>query len=163
VTRGAAGRCLRGAFLLAAGLAMPADAAPPVTLGRVRVQLLYLYSARLSPDIAPPARFDLWNVGAGEGSAAEPAEDALITVPLTMPPSDMAAFAPGALTITVRNAAGRTLATRRYPAGSILLPVTGRSFAALWVNNLQCAGRIVIEARYAATVQRASLNFACGE
>jgi hypothetical protein len=162
--KGASGIALRGALLFAAGVATPLAAAALVTIGKIRVQLFYELSGTLSRDIAPPAKFDLWNVGAGEGSADEPAEDVLITVPLSLPMgTDMAAFAPELLTISVHNQAGKLLAERRYGKESILVPYTGQSYARLWVNNLQCAGRITITARYGAIVRSTKLNFACGE
>jgi hypothetical protein len=162
---GALGVMLRGALLFAAGASASADAASgPIALGRIRVQLFYQYSGTLSRDIAPPARFELWNVGAGEGSADEPAEDALVTVPLSMPRgSDMAAFAPDALTISVRNAGGAVLGQRRYPRDSILVPYAGQAYARLWINDIQCAGKLTVEVRYGRTVRSAKLDFACGE
>jgi hypothetical protein len=162
--QGASGIALRGVLLFAAGAAAPLAAAGPVSVGKIRVQLFYELSGTLSRDIAPPAKFDLWNVGAGEGSADEPAEDVLITVPLSLPKgTDMAAFAPDPLTISVRNQAGKLLAERRFARDSILVPYTGQSYARLWVNNLQCAGRITITARYGAVVRTVRLNFDCGE
>lgn len=152
-------------FAVGAVITAPAHAteADPITLGPVRVQLFYEYSGKLSPDIAPPARFDLWNVGAGEGSAAEPASDALVTVALRMKPSDTAVFTGPPVTLTARNAAGKTIATRTFAKGMILVPTTGVSYARLWLSGVQCAGRVMIEARYGAQTRRAALNFACGE
>jgi hypothetical protein len=140
------------------------EAADPIILGRPRVQLFYEYSGRLSPDIAPPARFDLWNVGAGEGSAAEPASDALVTVPLTMRPAEEAKFTTRPLTITATGPGGKRIAARTFPAGMLLVPYRGGPvWARLWLQNIPCAGRMRIEARYGTKVTAAALNFACGE
>jgi hypothetical protein len=151
--------------LAAAAYAVPArPPADPITIGRPRVQLFYEYSGRLSADIAPPARFDLWNVGAGEGSAEEPASDALVTVPLRMKPAAEARFTRLPLTITVTNAAGRRIAARTFPAEMLLVPYAGGPiWARLWLNNVQCAGRLRIEARYGAQRTASVLTFACGE
>jgi hypothetical protein len=141
--------------------ATPAD---PIVLGPIRAQLLYQYSGRLSGNIAPPARVSLWNTGAGEGDVREPATDLLVTVPVTMPPADMAVFAPRPLGLSVlRERSRQPLARRSWAAGTILVPVAGTTHAQLFVRDVQCAGPILIEARYGTQTRRAALDFACGE
>lgn len=147
---------------LAAGSASAAEK-DPIAIGDVRVQLYYEHSGRLSANIAPPAKFSLWNTGAGEGSAEEPASDILVTVPVRIPPGDTSLFTRLPLTISARNAAGKLLGSRTFPAGMVMVPYAGMTFARLWLNDVQCAGRIGIEAIYGAQKKRALMNFACGE
>ncbi len=155
---------LRGIAASAAALAvMAAPAATaqtpaPIKLERIRVQLIYETSGTLSPDIAPPADFSLWNIVIGEGSAAEPASDFLVGVELRT--ADDQANATTPLKVVVRDEDGKVLATRTFDA--VFLD-EHRAVRSLLVPNATCAGPVVIEASFGAQKLRTTMDFACGE
>lgn len=132
------------------------------TLGPVRLQLYYKTTGTLSADVAPPAKIDFWNTGAGEGGAKEPAEDLLVSVPIRMPPGrDMGENSDLPLTITVRTRAGKLLGSRTFRHVSI--PYRDPVWSPLWVNGVQCAGPIVATAVWGRQRRTASINLDCGE
>lgn len=137
-------------------------AAPPgPMLGPIRIRLHYKTSDTLSPNIAPPAKLSLWNTGAGEGGVKEPAEDMLVSVPIRMPPGrDMGETSHVPLVLSVKSKAGKLLATRRYDYISI--PYRDAVWSALWVNNIQCAGPIVVTATWGGQKRSAAISFDCG-
>ena len=131
-------------------------------LGPVRLQLYYKTTGRLSADVAPPAKMDFWNTGAGEGSVKEPAEDLLVSVPIRMPPGrDMGENSNLPLTITVRTRAGKLLGSRRFT--SISIPYREPVWNPLWINDIQCAGPIVATAAWGRQRRTASIDLDCGE
>jgi hypothetical protein len=142
-------------------LLLGAASAEP-TLGRIRIQLYYKASGTLSADIAPPARVSLWNTGAGEGYAKEPAEDLLVSVPIRMPPgSDAGENNEVPLTISVRAKSGKLLASRKFDFISI--PYKDPVWNPLWINGVQCAGPIIATATWGKQRQTAAISLDCGE
>lgn len=142
-------------FLAAAALSGP-------TLGPIRIQLYYKTSGTLSADIAPPAKVSLWNTGAGEGDVKEPAEDMVVSVPIQMPAGrDMGESSETPLTITVRNKAGKLLASRTFKFISI--PYQAPVWSPLWVSDVQCAGAIVATAVWGKQSRKAAISLDCGE
>ena len=67
------------------------------------------------------------------------------------------------VTISVRNAKGKLLATHVYAPGYILVPKGEQVLLPLWVHDIACAGKITIEASYRAQRTRATMTFDCGE
>ena len=148
-------------MMLALLLATAATPAPGPTLGPIRLQLYYKTTGTLSADLAgrDPS---LWNTGAGEGDAREPAEDLLVSVPIRMPPGRyMGDNSEVPLTISVRDRRGRVLATRTI--SFISIPYRDPVWSPLWVPDVQCAGPIVATARWGKQVRTARLSFDCGE
>lgn len=98
----------------------------------------------------------------GEGPAREPAQDVLVTVRLlNAANAHDARLTTTPLIVTARDGSGRTIASRRYT--SVLIPMRGGVWNALWLRNATCGGKVRIEARFGAQVRRATLNLDCGE
>jgi hypothetical protein len=140
---------------LAAMLAAPA-AAPAPSVGAFRMHLFYEGSGRLSKDISPPVEFTGWNTIIGEGSAEEPASD-LLTVEVRGAPGELIEQP---LTLLAR-ARGKVLAQRRFD--SLLTNVQGRTYKALWLADVGCAGRIEVTATIGRSTRKSALSLDCGE
>jgi hypothetical protein len=131
-------------------------------LGSIRLQLYYKTTGTLSADIAPPRRVSLWNTGAGEGDAKEPADDLLVSVPIRMPPGrDIGENSDVPLTISVRTRSGRLLASRTF--SFVAIPYRDPVWSPLWVSGVQCAGPIVATATWGKQRHSATISFDCGE
>jgi len=132
------------------------------TLGPVRLQLYYKASGILSANVAPPAKFSFWNTGAGEGDAKEPAEDLLVSVPIQLPTgSDIGVNSERPLTISVRTKSGKLLGSRTI--AFISIPSQGPVWSPMWVNNVQCAGPIIVTAVWGTQRRSAAISLDCGE
>jgi hypothetical protein len=142
--------------LLAAMLAVPA-AAPEPRVGAFRMQLFYENSGRLSKDISPPVEFTGWNTIIGEGSAEEAANDLMVSVEVRGPPGE---FIEQPLTLVAR-AKGKVLARRSFDG--LLTNVQGRTWRALWLNDVGCAGRIEVTATIGRSTRKSELSLDCGE
>ncbi len=138
-------------------LALMLAAAP--TLGEIEVRLFYERSGRLSPNIAPPARFTAWNTIIGEGDAQEPAQDLVATIAVRSGGAEANTTVP--VTLTARNEAGRVLATRTWR--SILIGQSGQTVLPLFLANTACGGKITIEAQMGAARKRTTVSMDCGE
>jgi hypothetical protein len=121
------------------------------------MQLFYENSGRLSKDISPPVEFTGWNTIIGEGSAEEAASDLLVSVEVRGPPGELIEQP---LTLVVR-AKGKVLAQRRFD--SLLTNVQGRTWKALWLNDVGCAGRIEVTATIGKSMRKSGLSLDCGE
>lgn len=139
-----------------AALLAPA-AAPPPSVGKIHMQLFYEDSGRLSSDIAPPAGFSGWNTVIGEGSAEEPANDLLVTVELLTGAVESVAEP---LTITVRGN-GKVLGQKRF--ADVLTSADGRTWKALWLTNVGCAGHVEVTATIGRSTRTAAVSLDCGE
>lgn len=143
--------------LLAAMLA--AQAAPPApAIGAFRMHLFYENSGRLSKDVSPPVDFTGWNTIIGEGSAEEPANDLLVTVEVRGAPGDSIEQP---LTLVARGAKGKILAQRRFDG--LLTTLQGRTYKALWLNDVGCAGRIEVTATIGRSTRKSAISLDCGE
>jgi hypothetical protein len=145
------------ATFLAALLAAPAATAPAPRVGAFKMQLYYESTGRLSRDISPPVEFTGWNTIIGEGSAEEAASDLLVTVEVRGPPGE---FVDQPLTLVAR-AKGKILAQRRFD--SLLTNVEGRTWKALWLNDVGCAGRIEVTATIGKSTRKSAISLDCGE
>jgi hypothetical protein len=146
------------AAFLAAMLAAPAPAPPPgPSVGAIRMQLFYEDSGRLSKDIAPPAAFTGWNTVIGEGSAEEAANDLLVTVEARIPPG---APMDQVLSVVAR-ANGKVLGQRRFD--NLLTTMDGRTWKALWLSDVGCAGRIEVTATIGRSTRKSAVSLDCGE
>jgi hypothetical protein len=154
-------------IVLVANLALAgaAFAAPPVkvapakvTLDSIRVQFLYDLTGGLSEDVAPPSKFAIWNTVIGEGSAKEPADDVLVGVLMRSDAPD--AITTQTLSVTVRKAGGKVLATHAFPG---LILSHGRVVKSILLHDAACAGPVTIEAVYGAQRKVTKLDLACGE
>lgn len=146
------------AALLAAMVTQaPAPAPPAPRVGAFKMQLYYENSGRLSKDISPPVEFTGWNTVIGEGSAEEAASDLLVTVEVKGPPGELIEQP---LTLVAR-AKGKVLAQRRFD--SLLTNVEGRTWKALWLNDVGCAGRIEVTATIGRSSRKSALSLDCGE
>ncbi len=144
------------AAFLAAMLAQP-SAPPAARVGAFRMQLFYEHSGRLSKDISPPVDFTGWNTVIGEGSAEEAANDLLVSVEVRGPPGESLAQP---LTLVAR-AGGKVIAQRRFDG--LLTNVEGRTWKALWLNDVGCAGRIEVTATIGRSTRKSALSLDCGE
>jgi hypothetical protein len=147
---------LAAAALLGAGPTMAAE--PAIHLDHIEARLLYETSGQLSENVAPPSEFALWNSVIGEGSAREPASDVLVSVVLVSDAEQ--ATGEGVLTILVRDAKGKVLATRRFDG---LFINAHRAVRSVLVPDASCAGPVTIEATWAGRTKKTDIDFACGE
>ena len=129
------------ASLLAALAA--AQSAPAPSVGKVRMQLFYEDSGRLSEDIAPPAEFIGWNTVIGEGLSGG-AES-------IGPP----------LSVVVRGSKGKVLGQRRF--ADVLTSSDGRTWKALWLTDVGCAGSVEVTATLGRSTRKAAVGLDCGE
>ncbi len=141
-----------------AAMGMLLQAAPPVTLGEIRMHLFYAETGRLSRDISPPAAFTGWNTIIGEGDAEEHAGDLAVVVELRTQ-GEQNIDQP--LTIAARNAAGRLLGQRRITGG--LSGENGRVYHMLHLADVGCAGAIRVTASFRGQTRSETLNLNCGE
>jgi len=141
--------------LLAALLAAAAPAPAP-SVGAIRIQLFYEGTGRLSRDIAPPVDFAGWNTVIGEGSAEEAANDLLVTVEVRGPPGEDV----GQLSLVARSGR-KVIAQRRFD--HLSTTVQGRTWKALWLNDVGCAGRIEIVATIGRATKTSAISLDCGE
>ncbi|HEX8512113.1 MAG TPA: hypothetical protein VF688_03305 [Allosphingosinicella sp.] len=144
------------AAFLAAMLAPP-TAPPAPKVGAFRMQLFYESSGRLSKDISPPVEFTGWNTIIGEGSAEEGANDLLVSVEVRGPAGE---FIEQPLTLVAR-AGGKVLAQRRFEG--LLTNVEGRTWKALWLNDVGCAGTIEVTATIGRSTRKSEISLDCGE
>ena len=121
------------------------------------MQLYYENSGRLSKDISPPVEFSGWNTIIGEGSAEEAAGDLLVTVEVRGPPGE---FIEQPLTLVAR-AKGKVLAQRKF--ATLLTTAEGRTWKALWLSDVGCAGRIEVTATIGRAVKKSAISLDCGE
>ncbi|HEX8449117.1 MAG TPA: hypothetical protein VF652_05960 [Allosphingosinicella sp.] len=148
---------------LAAMLAAPAPPAAPTAsppalrVGAFKMQLYYENSGRLSKDISPPVEFTGWNTIIGEGSAEEAANDLLVTVEVKGPPGE---FIEQPLTLVARSG-GKVLAQRKFD--SLLTTAEGRTWKALWLSDVGCAGRIEVTATIGKSTRKTQISLDCGE
>ena len=147
------------AFLAAMIAAPAAPAAPPPALrvGAFKMQLYYESTGRLSKDISPPVEFTGWNTIIGEGSAEEAASDLLVTVEVKGPPGE---FIEQPLTLVARSG-GKVLAQRKFD--SLLTTAEGRTWKALWLSDVGCAGRIDVTATIGKSTRKSQISLDCGE
>jgi hypothetical protein len=127
-------------------------------LANPAVRLWYEETGRLSNNILETDEFYLWNTIIGEGSAEEQANDTLFTIDLR---SDGEQFIDQGLTLTAINSEGAVIAQRTYD--SVLTGTNGKMTAALWVQNVGCAGTVIFKATFGQATRTASLDFDCGE
>ncbi|HEX8307135.1 MAG TPA: hypothetical protein VF645_01790 [Allosphingosinicella sp.] len=145
------------AAFLAAMVAAPAATAPAPRVGAFKMQLYYENSGRLSKDISPPVDFSGWNTIIGEGSAEEAANDLLVTVEVKGPPGELIEQP---LTLVAR-AKGKVLAQRKFE--TLLTTVEGRTWKALWLSDVGCAGRIEVTATIGKSSRKSAISLDCGE
>ena len=143
--------------LLAALLAAPSAPASP-SVGAIRMQLFYEESGRLSRDIAPPADFTGWNTVIGEGSAEEAANDLLVLVEVRGPAVENIAQP---LSVVARGASGKVVGQRRF--ANLLTNAQGRTWKALWLADVGCAGRIEVTAMIGRSTRKSAVSLDCGE
>ncbi|MEO7177202.1 MAG: hypothetical protein ABIW83_00010 [Allosphingosinicella sp.] len=142
---------------LAALLAAAPSAPPAPSVGAIRMHLLYEDSGRLSKNIAPPVEFSGWNTVIGEGSAEESADDLLVLIEVRGPPGENIETP---LSVVARGK-GKVLAQRRFT--SMLTSAQGRTWKALWLADVGCAGRIDIAASIGRSTRKSAINLDCGE
>ncbi|WEK47206.1 MAG: hypothetical protein P0Y56_02685 [Candidatus Andeanibacterium colombiense] len=151
-------------LLLSACLLLPAPASAAgdgVTLGKLTAQLYYKNSGTLSRDVlnrTPPVSF--WNTGAGEGDVQEPAEDMVVSVTLANA-SDDGVFLDETLELWVTDARGKQIARRNFKG--ILVPYNGKVANPLWLQDIQCAGRLTFHAKFRGKEVRGQVSMDCGE
>lgn len=145
------------AVLLAGMLAAPAATPPAPRVGAFKMQLYYENTGRLSKDISPPVDFSGWNTIIGEGSAEESANDLLVTVEVKAPPGE---FVKAPLTVVAR-VKGRIVAQRRFDG--LLTTTEGRTWKALWLSDVGCAGRIDVVATIGKSTRKTAISLDCGE
>ena len=122
------------------------------------MHLLYENSGRLSGNIAPPADFTGWNTVIGEGSAEEPANDLLVLVEVVTRGEENVVQP---LTVVARGARGKLLGQRRF--ANLLTSGDGRTWKALWLADVGCAGRIDVSATIGRSSRKAAVDLDCGE
>jgi hypothetical protein len=127
-------------------------------LDAIGVQLFYETTGNLSPNIAPPTSFTLWNTIIGEGDAKEPANDLVITAHLSVPVDEANVNVP--LTIKVTKRDGTIVAQRTFKS---LFFKGGRTVKAVFVPDATCLGQTKIEALFGSQRKNVTLQLNCGE
>jgi hypothetical protein len=150
------------AALMLAPLAAPAGGQAPAArdsdfaVTDIRVRLLYEQSGALSQDLTADPDFTAWNIVIGEGSAAENANDLLVTAVIGGPgPHNLEA----PLVITVRDGDGKRVATRRIE-GLLAERETHRS---LLLTDAGCAGTLRVTVELGASRRMEEIALPCGE
>jgi hypothetical protein len=138
--------------------AEPTPPDPKVAIEAIHAQFFYENSGTLSENVAPPAKFDIWNTVIAEGSAKEPATDVLVSVVLKVP-GDAEVSIHGPLTLTVR--AGKTILAQRSFREMLL--ERGTVTKGVWLRDGACKGKVTIEAAIGATHKTVPVIFGCGE
>jgi hypothetical protein len=135
-----------------------------VVVDRLEVKLFYKETGRLSDDILSRATpFVAWNTIIGEGDAEESADDILVVAVLSSGKwdSDNQVFLDRPLSIKVTDATGKILGSRIFD--SVLTSEKGLESKALWLENITCAGDILIETKFNGKTKQARFEFNCGE
>ncbi|MEO6432916.1 MAG: hypothetical protein ABIO29_02920 [Sphingomicrobium sp.] len=101
-----------------------------------------------------------WNSIIGEGDSGGAGSDVLIELAVSAPGAEDAVTADKPLTV-IATKHGKVIARRTFT--NILIPFKGRSFSALYLADVACAGRIDIVATLAGQMRKARLNMDCGE
>ena len=142
---------------LAALLAAPSASTTP-SVGAIRMQLFYEETGRLSRDIAPPADFTGWNTIIGEGSAEEAANDLLVLIEVRGAAGETVVQP---LSVVARGGNNKVIAQRRF--ADLLTSAQGRTWKALWLADVGCAGRIEVTATIGRWTRKSAINLDCGE
>ena len=135
-----------------------ATSQPAIRLTDIQMHLFYEASGRLSPDLTQKTDFAGWNVIIGEGSAAEPANDLLVTAELETAGE---AFVKTPLRIAVTSAKGKALASRLCK--TFLIPKGGRVYLPVWIRDAGCIGEVKVDVRFGAQHRSETLELQCGE
>jgi hypothetical protein len=151
---------IRHTALAAILLGLAANQAPAhdkdFRVSDLRAQFLYERSGTLSVDITDNPRFNVFNSVIGEGSAAEPASDLLVSAVVTGPDERILTVP---LVITVRNEKGKLVASR-----TITRILAGKAYVrSILLKDVGCAGPLGLEARLGKSVRREKINMLCGE
>jgi len=134
-------------------------ATPPASqLADLRMHLFYTESGRLSPDISPPHAAAGWNRVVSEGSADEHADDLVIVAEIRTVGEQ---YIERPLRIVARGPNSRILGQRRF--NGILTSEAGRAYLPLWLNDVTCAGDIVVTVTYGSETRTETLQMRCGE
>lgn len=159
---------MRSLTLLALiSLASPASAkGTPVKLGPIRAQLFYKNSGKLSPDVLSLAnKFVFWNTIIGEGDAAEPADDMVVSVGVTSAGTGVGETREANLKDPIKIVAvdekGKVLGSRIF--GNVFINSAGVSILPMWLRDSTCWRKITVIASYKEQHSRAVLQMACGE
>jgi hypothetical protein len=129
-----------------------------IQIEQIRVQFLYETSGTLSEDVKTSRGFSIWNTVIGEGNAAEPAADVLVSAVLSSGNLEETAQQP--LTLTVKTAAGKIIAQRTFRH---ILTEHGRVVKSLLLPEATCAGKLDIEADFGSQRKVESVSLDCGE
>lgn len=151
--------------VVAGGAFIPASVAD-IEMSDVQARLFYSETGRFSDDIlARKKAFTFWNTIIGAGDAEENADDLLVSVSLSAgkfgTPEDNEQNIDGPLTIKATDARGKVLGSRTFK--NMLTGVGGSTTLPLWLNDVTCAGRVTVEARFAGKTKTAVLEMDCGE
>ena len=132
--------------------------ASEISLQEINIQLFYATTGTLSKNIGSPSQFNAWNTIIGEGDAAEPASDLLVTVRLVAQKDEANSMVP--LNILVKSENGKILGQRKIKN---LFLKGGRSIQAVFVPNATCAGHLTVEAVFGPEKKSTSIDLNCGE
>lgn len=138
--------------------ATPSEAADKITLEAVTMRLAYEGTGTLSDNIAPPAQFSGFNTVIGEGSAAEPANDILVTAVLAAPGETN-----GEEKLVI---VARRTSDRKVLAGRIIehpfVGKAGKSYRSILIQDATCDG-VEVTVTYGKQRKIAAVPFKCGE
>ena len=127
------------------------------TIDAIMVRLLYERTGSVSPNIAPPSNFGYWNTPIGEGDAAEPANDLLVQIELSI--ADDQANVATPLRVTVSSKEGKVLSQRTFES---LFFSGGKVVKSLFVPDASCAD-IAAKAAIGDNGNTTRVNLECGE
>lgn len=150
------------AFLMFGAADLRAQTKGAVKIAAVRAQLFYEDKGTFSKDIFSDKNFDLWNTGAGEGSAEGPSNATLITVVVSggeNAPDNLK------LEVAATGKAGRVIQKKVFDV--FIYQQDFKFYAALWVADTPCepvkiTARLAGKGAAVAPVVK-TIPFACGE
>lgn len=145
-------------FSVAPALAAAPKAALQPKIEAVRAQLFYEKTGVLSPNVAPPANFAVFNAMIAEGDAKEPANDVLVSVALSVPGDEANVDTPLELKITGKG--GKVITRRVFRS---LFFKGGKSVKAMFAPDAVCIGKAKIEASIGSESRAVNVEFNCGE
>ncbi|MDQ2746526.1 MAG: hypothetical protein M3T96_04615 [Acidobacteriota bacterium] len=133
-----------------------------VKISAVRAQLFYEDKGTFSKDIFSDKNFDLWNTGAGEGSAEGPSKATLVTVEVSggnASPDNLK------LEIAATGKANRVIQKKVFDV--FIYQEVFKFYAAVWVADTPCepvkiTAKLVGKGAAVAPVVK-TIAFACGE
>ncbi len=135
-------------------------------MGEIEVRLFYKGTGRLSENVlGKKQEFAFHNTIIGEGDAEEYADDLLVSVTMSAgkfgTPEANHKYAGAPVELVASDSTGKVLGRRVHKG--VLTSYEGTERKVLWLNDVTCAGRVIVTATYGQQTKTAKLILGCGE